>query len=75
MSGIEVVGVIAGIVSAFGGAANLYWDWRKKNRERQKQTENEKLLQVLATSGPDVQQRYDKDFRRLGERFARGDGK
>lgn len=74
MSGLEVVGLIAGIVSAFSGAANLYRDWRSKKREREKQQQNENLSQVLVTSGPDVQRHYDDDFRRLGQRFARGDG-
>ena len=75
MSGLEVVGLVAGIVSAYSGAAQLYQNWRNEKRERQRKLKNEQLRQVVSTSGPQVQHVYDQDFRRLGRRFARGDGK
>lgn len=73
MSGLEVVGLVAGIVSAFSGAASLYRDWRKGRREREQRQENENLEAVVRQGGPDIQEEYDRDFRRLGQVFARGD--
>jgi hypothetical protein len=75
MSGLKVVALVAGIVSAYSGAAQLYQNWRKERRERRRKLENKQLQQVVSTSGPQVQQVYDQEFRRLGRRFARGDGK
>ena len=74
MSGIEVVALVAGIVSAFAGAGSLFSNWRRDRKERQKQEKNQQLEQALVKGSSDVQRTYDDDFRRLGPMFARGDG-
>ena len=74
MSGIEVVALVAGIVSAYTGAATLFRKWRSDRKERRQQLQNERLDQSLVQGRTDVQGRYDNDFRRLGVVFARGDG-
>ena len=74
MSGIEVVALVAGIVSAFTGAGSLFRSWRRDRKERQRQEKNQHLEQALVKGSSDVQKTYDDDFRRLGPMFARGDG-
>lgn len=75
MSGLEVVALVAGIVSAYSGAASLFRNWRRDRKERQQQKKNQHLNQALVKGSSDVQKTYDDDFRRLGQLFARGDGK
>lgn len=67
MSGLEIVGLVAGIVAAFSGASSLYRDWRKERREREERQENEDLEIVVKQSGPDIQEEYDRDFSKLGQ--------
>ena len=74
MSGLEVVGLVAGIVSAFTGAGGLFRNWRRDRKERRLQEKNQRLEQTLVKGSSDVQTTYDHDFRRLGPMFARGDG-
>ena len=74
MSGMEVVALVAGIVSAFSGATNLYRSWRKDKKERREKKANQRLEKVLGENGHQVQKSYDDDFRRLGAVFTRGDG-
>ena len=61
-------------MSAFTGAGSLFRNWRRDRKERQKQEKNEHLEQALVKGSSDVQKTYDDDFRRLGRKFARGDG-
>ena len=75
MSGLEVVGLVAGIVSAFAGAGSLFRNWRRDRKERRRQEKNRHLEQALIKGSSDVQKTYDDDFRRLGPVFARGDGR
>ena len=63
MSGIEVVGLVAGIVSAFRGAGTLYRQWRKERRERDSQEANQRLHALVESSGPEVQAEYDREVR------------
>ena len=74
MSGLEVAALVAGIISAYTGAATLYRKWRSDRQARRQQLQNERLDQSLVQGRADVQARYDNDFRRLGAIFARGDG-
>ena len=74
MSGLEVVALVAGIVSAFTGAGTLFRNWRRDRKERRKQEKNQRLEQTLVKGSSDVQTTYNDDFRRLGPMFARGDG-
>lgn len=67
MSGIEVVGLDAGIVSAFSSTASLYRDWRKRREERERQQANDNLEVMVNQGGRDVHEEYDQDFRRLGQ--------
>jgi hypothetical protein len=71
MSGLEVVGLVCAIVSAFTGAAALI---RKRKAKKEKQAVQEALEQSLALGPPSVRGEYDHGFARLGPRFARGDG-
>ena len=75
MSGLEIIGLVAGIVSAFSSAGTFFLDWKKKRREREQQQANQRLQQLVQSGGGDIQTEYDQDFRRLGQVFARGDGK
>ena len=74
MSGLEVVALVAGIVSAFAGSASLFREWREKRKERKSQAQNANLQRSLTSGGSQVQGEYDQDFARLGRRFAVGDG-
>ena len=72
-SGVEVVALVAGLVSAFRAAKSLYCEWREKRRERREKEENNELNSLLKHSGPQTQEEYDQDFRQLGRVFAQGD--
>lgn len=61
------------MVAAFGSAASLYREWRKERRERDGQEANKRLKSLVDYSGPEIQGEYDREFRRLGEFFSRGD--
>ncbi|KAK6432639.1 hypothetical protein LTR95_011190 [Oleoguttula sp. CCFEE 5521] len=76
MSGLEVLAIpalVASVISAFSGATSLYRSWRKDRKERRQKAENEELQSLVSTSGTHVQEEYDLDFRRMGQRFAEGD--
>ena len=75
MSGIEVVGLVAAIVSAFTSATDLFIKWKEKRKDGRKQKNNESAEMVLRTSGSEVQREYDRDFAMLGEAFSKGDRK
>jgi hypothetical protein len=77
MSGLEIIGVVAGIVSAItavGGAI------KKARRERQAKlqaaTQNleTRLITTLDNGPPRINGEYDNDVGRLGSAFSRGDG-
>jgi hypothetical protein len=74
MPGLKVIGLVAGIVSAFASAASLYRDWREQKRNRMAESANLRLYRLVTASGLRVQEEYDRDFGRLGQVFARGDG-
>ena len=74
MSGLEVVGLVAAIVSAFTGGTDLFIKWRDRKRQRRREAENNNAELILRRGAPAVQNEYDADFRRLGRAFARGDG-
>jgi hypothetical protein len=77
MSGIEVVMLVAGIVSAFAGTASYLNERKKRKAEKaQEKRRARKQLQVTVTSAPrQIQDEYDKDFARIGPKFAFGDCK
>jgi hypothetical protein len=74
MSGLEVVALVAAIVSAFASAEGLVAKFRKKRLLRRMNKDNEDTQLVLSSAGSRVQREYDTDFRRLGSQFAKGDG-
>lgn len=74
MSGVEVVGIVAGIVSAFTAAAKLLNDWKEKKRERKEHRENINLSVSLVSGSSDVQSKYDQYVARVGRTYAIGDG-
>lgn len=74
MSGLEVVAVVASIVSAYGAASTLYGEWRRRKRKRKQESANKKLKQLMKTGGAEVREEYDRNFRRLGRAFEKGDG-
>jgi hypothetical protein len=75
MSGLEVVAAVTGIISAFNGSLTIYRDWREKKRERKENARNQNLELSLIRGSNSIQEEYDRDFARLGRRFAVGDGK
>ena len=64
----EIAGLVTGIVSAFTGTYSLY-----QNR-RNKADKAASLERSLTIGPPRVQGEYDRNFSRMGARFARGDG-
>jgi hypothetical protein len=75
MSGLEVVALVAGIISAFSGTAAFLQD-RKKRKAEQAEAKKTALhnLQLAVTSAPpQIQGEYDRDFGRIGSKFASGD--
>ena len=78
MSGLEVVAVVAAIVSAFGSAGKLLIEWKNKRNKKKllkkKEAEAAILEQSLSIGGSKVQSQYDASFAVLGAIFARGDG-
>jgi hypothetical protein len=75
MLGLDVVGIVASIVSAFVGSASLFREWREKRRERRKNNQNSSLQISLSSGSSQVQGKYEQDLSRLGYRFAVGDGR
>ncbi|MCJ1230610.1 hypothetical protein MMC12_007284 [Toensbergia leucococca] len=73
MSGLEVVGLIAGITSAFVGAKSYLLARKKREEVKAKRQEAEALRTSLVRGKTEVQEEYDSDFARLGAPFARGD--
>ena len=74
ITGLEVGGLVAAIVSALSQATQAYQGWRDARRGRKGREDNERLQDVVSTSSELIQQEYAENFRRLGEAFARGDG-
>jgi hypothetical protein len=72
MSGIEVVGLVCAVVSAFTGVAALLK--RRKAKKEEAEREREAVEKSLAIGPPTVLGEYDRDFTRLGPMFAKGDG-
>lgn len=75
MFGLEVVGIVASIISAFVSSASLFREWREKRRERRKNDQNSILQISLSSGSSQIQGEYEQDFSRLGSRFAVGDGR
>jgi hypothetical protein len=74
MSGLEVAigvaGAVVGLVQGFQSAVDLwrsFRDWRRKRNGRD-------LEASLVRGSSEVQDTYSQDLRRLGPRFAAGDG-
>ena len=76
MSGVEVVALIAGIVSAFAGTASYLKERKKRKMEKaeKKKKEMETLRHAVKSAPPQIQRRYDIDLARIGPKFASGDG-
>ncbi|KAF2473084.1 uncharacterized protein BDR25DRAFT_302100 [Lindgomyces ingoldianus] len=76
MSGLEVVGAVAAVVSAFHGGAELVAHIKKKRRRRsksQQEFEEKQLQDSLQTGETTVGQRYVADIKELGEIVRIGD--
>lgn len=77
MSGLEVVALVAAIVSAFTGTVGLLKEREQKKAEKRRAKREElKRLQVALTKAhPEVQNRYDVGFANFGSHFRSGDCK
>jgi hypothetical protein len=84
MSGLEVVASIAAIVSGFASGYDMFRDWQEKRRrvkktkqkgEKKTKSRSEEIEEKLRDTGQLIRQEYNRDFNRLGMRFAVGDGK
>lgn len=73
MSGFEIAGLVLGIVDLYPMAEKYVKKWRKRNRKGETD-ESESLEESLQYGGKTIQDVYDRDFRRLGKPFAKGDG-
>ena len=77
MSGLEIVGVVAGIVSAITAVGGAIKKARRERRVRlQSSTENleTRLITTLDNGPPRINGEYNSDVARLGSPFTRGDG-
>ena len=76
MSGLEVVALVVGIVSAFSGTASFLRELKKKKKDESshKSVRIQRLQKAVELAPPEIQQEYDNDFARIGRRFAVGDG-
>ena len=76
MSGLEVVALVVGIVSAFSGTASFLRELKKKRKDESshKSVRIQGLQKAVELAPPEIQQEYDHDFARIGQRFAVGDG-
>lgn len=75
MSGFEVAVTIPAIVMAFTTALRAFRSWRNDRRERKDKAQNRELELSFGDGKNKVQLAYDSHFRRLGPKFAKGDGK
>ncbi|KAF7361035.1 hypothetical protein MSAN_01133900 [Mycena sanguinolenta] len=73
MPAIEILSLVAGIVSAFVACSTEYREWRTARTRRMERRRNIELQEMLEGNGPAIQAEYDDDVRRLGKVFARGD--
>ncbi|KAF1841333.1 uncharacterized protein K460DRAFT_419414 [Cucurbitaria berberidis CBS 394.84] len=75
MFGLEVVALIAAITGAFSSTSSFLTmrKNRKEEKARRKVEEMEKLQNAVALAPPQIQDEYDRDFARVGPRFAAGD--
>lgn len=77
MSGAEVVGIVLGIVGLYPLGEKLckrvvkHFNSGSRNNDGR---ESKALEASLKYGGPSIKEAYDRDFRRLGPTFARGDG-
>ncbi|KAH8719420.1 hypothetical protein GQ44DRAFT_829304 [Phaeosphaeriaceae sp. PMI808] len=75
MSGIEVVALVAAIVSAFTGTASYLKGRKKRKIEKaeKKKKELSKLQDAVVLAPPKIQREYNRDVARIGPKFASGD--
>ena len=67
--------MVAGIVSAFAGTGSFLAERKKRKAEkaRAKAEQLEKLQTAVVAAPPQIQCEYDRDFARIGPKFAAGD--
>jgi hypothetical protein len=77
MSYLEIIGLVAGIIGAFSSTGSFLANRKKQKVEkaRAKAEELAKLQTAVVTAPPQIQHEYDRDFARIGPRFAAGDCK
>lgn len=76
MSGLEVAGSVAAIISVFVGVASFLQE-RKKRKAGKAPTKRKEidLLKLAVVSAPrQIRQEYEYDLAKIGGRFASGDG-
>ena len=77
MSGLEIVAVVAGIVSAItavGGAIKKARRERKAALQAATQNLETQLITTLDNGPPRINGEYSNDVARIGSAFSRGDG-
>ncbi|KAM0800730.1 hypothetical protein BDR22DRAFT_889092 [Usnea florida] len=73
MAGVEVVGLITGIVSAFTGAYTAFTKWRNKRKDRKQESQNQALEVSLQSGASNIKSEYARYVALLGPRFQIGD--
>ncbi|KAH7079316.1 hypothetical protein BKA63DRAFT_263650 [Paraphoma chrysanthemicola] len=75
MSGVEVVALVAAIISAFTGTISLLKERRarKRNKTRERLEDMDRLRRAMIEAPTQIQLEYDYDFARIGPAFASGD--
>lgn len=78
MSGLEIVGAIAGIVSAIVAVGNAIKKARRERKAALQESTKALETQLVATldnGPPRINNEYNRDVARIGPSFSRGDGK
>jgi len=77
MSGLEIVGVVTGIVSAITAVGTAIRDIRRKRRAALQpavQNLETQLIRTLDKGPPRINCEYNTDVTRIGSAFSHGDG-
>jgi hypothetical protein len=76
MDPASIIGIISGVIAiagAFKKGAESFQKWRKERKA--KKTAEEELQNSLEEGGPTVKSKYDKQLKKYGEIFGKGDGR
>jgi hypothetical protein len=68
---MPIIEIVCAIIGAFTGGLTVFQGHKAAKRDK----ESLALSRSLSSGSSSVQSEYDRHYNRMGERFARGDGK